>query len=207
MFKKLLAIVTSFFFSYTIFADPAQELNQHLSEFNSMTAQFSQVLYDANGKAMQKSSGEMALKRPGKFRWDLKNPNPQLLIADGNTVWVYDRDLKQATHQKMDQNNTSSAASLLSGSVGDVESRFNVTYPKNETKNGQWFMLKPKNKNDMFQWVELHFVNNTLADMRLYDNMDTLTDFHFSNVKVNPTLDESLFKFKAPKGVEIIKNK
>lgn len=206
--KKWLAfdvLVVCALFTSPIFADPSQELTTLLNQFNAMTSQFTQVLYDANGKPMQKSSGSMALQRPGKFRWEVYQPNPQLLIADGNTLWIYDKDLAQATHQKLDQSSNSPAL-LLSGSIDSLQSRFTINYPKNENAPGQWFMLKPKNKNDMFQWVELRFVKGSLADMRLYDNLNTLTDFHFSKVKINPPLDASTFKFKAPKGVEVLKN-
>lgn len=200
IFVMLLPLSTGIFA-----AEPNQELAGLLNQFSAMTGQFSQVLYDANGKPMQKSTGSMALQRPGKFRWEVYQPNPQLLIADGSTLWIYDKDLAQATQQKLDQSSNSPAL-LLSGSIESVQSRFNVSYPGNETAPGKWFMLKPKDKNDMFQWVELRFVNGNLADMRLYDNMNTLTDFHFSKVKINPPLNESMFKFKAPKGVEVIKN-
>lgn len=191
--------------SAVIAAEPSQELAGLLGQFNAMTGQFTQVLYDANGKPTEKSTGTMALQRPGKFRWEVKQPDPQLLIADGNTLWIYNKDLAQATQQKLDQSSNSPAL-LLSGSIDSVQSRFNISYPSNENAPGKWFMLKPKSKDDMFQWVELRFNNGNLADMRLFDNMGTLTDFHFSNVKINPPLDASTFKFKAPKGVEVIKN-
>ena len=207
--RKFLAfdiLLVCLLFTTSIFAaQPSEELAGLLNKFNAMTGQFTQVLYDANGKPMQKSSGSMALQRPGKFRWEVYQPNPQLLIADGNSLWIYDKDLAQATKQKLDQSSNSPAL-LLSGSIESVQARFNVSYPGNENAAGKWFMLKPKDKNDMFQWVELRFVNGSLADMRLYDNLNTLTDFHFSKVKINPPLNASMFQFKAPKGVEVIKN-
>ena len=93
MKKKLLSAFLALFSLVAInawAADPTTELTGLLSEFNSMTAQFSQVVYSGKGKVVQRSSGTMALQRPGKFRWQVSEPNAQLLIADGSDLWVYD---------------------------------------------------------------------------------------------------------------------
>ncbi|HVV68140.1 MAG TPA: outer membrane lipoprotein chaperone LolA [Gammaproteobacteria bacterium] len=179
----------------------SDDLTQLLSSFQSMSAQFQQVVFNSNGKALQRSSGQMALMRPGKFRWQVFKPNPQLLIANGRNLWIYDIDLSQATQQHLDKNNNNSPASLLSGSIEDLENRFIVTQ-----KTSQSFQLKPKSENDMFKWIELTFSNSKLTQMRLMDNLGSLTDFHFSQVSINPKLNAGLFQFKAPRGVEVIKN-
>lgn len=189
-------------FAFTAHAQTASDdLTQLLSSFQSMSAQFQQVVFNSHGKALQRSSGQMALMRPGKFRWQVFKPNPQLLIANGRNLWIYDIDLSQATEQLLDKNNNNSPASLLSGSIADLENRFIVT-----RKTAQSFQLKPKSENDMFKWIELTFSHSKLTQMRLMDNLGSLTDFHFSQVNINPKLSPSLFQFKAPRGVEVIKN-
>jgi outer membrane lipoprotein carrier protein len=184
----------------------SDDLTQLLSSFQSMSAQFQQVVYNSNGKPVQRSAGQMALLRPGKFRWQVFKPNPQLLIANGRTLWIYDIDLSQATQQHLDRSNNNSPASLLSGSTVDLENRFIVARNNKGKSSGQSFQLKPKNENDMFKWIELNFNNSKLTEMRLMDNLGSLTDFHFSNVNINPKLSAGLFQFKAPHGVEVIKN-
>lgn len=182
------------------------DLPSLLGSFNSMTAQFQQVVANAKGKTTQRSSGQMALQRPGKFRWEVTSPNAQLLIADGHYIWIYDKDLQQASRRNLDTSNANSPASLLSGSVQDIENRFDVATVDNAKGAGQWFQLTPKNKGDLFKSIQLHFNNGKLVDMRLQDNLGSHTDFHFQNVVINPNLSPSLFKFTKPKGVEIIKN-
>lgn len=211
MKKILLLLLPTIFYWTTAIAQstptsPQQELTSLLSQFNAMSAQFTQIVYDAKKRPLQTSSGTMALQRPGKFRWEVTQPNPQLLIANGKFLWIYDKDLAQATRQKFDASNSNSAAMLLSGSVADVQTRFNITYPKKNPGPGQWFLLTPQHNKDMFQWVQLHFVNGVLASMRLADNLDTLTDFQFRKVVINPSLNAKLFTFKAPKGVAVINN-
>src|SRR5258708_6431935 len=129
LIKYLGCLVFTITLSATAIASPTanQNLSTLLSSFHAMTAKFTQVLYNAHGRPTQKSQGQMALERPGKFRWDVNHPNPQLLIADGRYLWVYDKDLQQATRQAFNKNNANSPASLLSGSVETLQQRFSVT--------------------------------------------------------------------------------
>lgn len=187
-------------------ATPSEDLTSLLSSFQGMRAEFKQVAIGGKSKSKEITTGDMALQRPGKFRWDVKQPNPQLLIADGHYLWIYDADLQQATRQSLDVNNANSPASLLSGSITSLQNRFIVTgLPQSNMLNG--FRLKPKSDNDMFDWIELYFSKDKkLTKMLLKDNLGTLNTFYFNNVQINPSLSKNLFKFKAPKGVEVIKN-
>jgi outer membrane lipoprotein carrier protein len=188
-----------------VHANTPDELSQLLANFQSMQADFNQTVYDKRQKPVQKSVGDMALKRPGQFRWETKSPIPQLLLTDGNYVWIYDVDLEQATRQKADTNNDSNPASLLSGSTQSIERRFDVSDVQRPGKE-KWFKLVPKDNSDIFQWIELGFVDGKLSTMKLNDRLGTLSIFSFSNVRINPSLKADLFNFQAPKGVEVLKN-
>lgn len=190
--------------SFATTTDDAQ-LTQLLSGFNAMTANFMQTMYSGKNKVMQKSSGKMALQRPGKFRWQIVQPNPQLLIADGQFLWIYDMDLAQVTRQKLSAANANSPAYLLSGSVKALQKRFVISKMNKSGNAGVWFRLKPRAKSDLFQWIELHFVNNQLVGMQMTDSLGQLSAFTFTNIKINPPMAPTLFKFTAPKGVDVIK--
>lgn len=199
-------IIFGYFFlliTGSAFADASDDLSRLLSSFHSMSAGFEQTTYDANKRPIQKTSGLMALSRPGKFRWEVKQPNPQLLIADGNYLWIYDIDLSQATRQKFDKNKANSPASLLSGSVENLKSRFNVIHIG---RNDDSYRLTPKAASDLFKWIELRFTDKKLTHMQLSDSLGSLSTFEFKDIQLNPNLDSFLFQFKAPKGVDIIQN-
>jgi outer membrane lipoprotein carrier protein len=209
MSKKLhiYVLMVALFYSMSIFADKndAHDLASQLSHFNSMTANFAQILYDSSGNVIQKNTGQMALKRPGKFRWQVDKPNKQLLIADGRFLWIYDEDLEQATKQKLDKNQANSPAWLLSGSVTSLEDRF-LIYRVKKGEPGEWFQLKPDNQKDLFKWIQLHFVQGNLTEMQLYDNLGQLSKFVFTNIKINPNLPNNVFQFSPPKGVDVVEN-
>ncbi len=190
------------FFMMRIFADDANALAKHLMSFQTMTADFTQTVYDENHQVIQKNVGTMALSRPGKFRWAVETPNAQLLIADGAYLWIYDVDLSQATRQKLDKNKTTSPASLLSGSIENLEARFKVTQ-LNHTDN---FKLVPKNKDDLFQSIVLSFTQNKLTHMQLMDNLGSLSLFEFNHVQIDAKMAPSVFQFTPPKNVDVIRN-
>lgn len=203
----ILSVLAVLFYATNSFAsgEATQDLSTLLNGFNAMTANFSQVLYDNSGTVIERHTGTMALERPGKFRWQVNNPNQQLLIADGRYLWIYDVDLQQATKQRMDVSKSNSPASLLSGSVSNLENRFVVSQMK-KADPGQWFELKPKTDKDLFNWIQLHFIDNKLVEMHLFDNLGQLSTFAFTDVQVNPKLSKNTFVFEVPKGVDVVEN-
>lgn len=191
------------FCSLSAFASsPAEQLDQLLSNFHAMSANFVQRTAVKNG-AGKSSSGKMALKRPGKFRWEITKPNHQVIIADDQYLWIYDVDLEQATRKDINKD-TSNSAILLSGSTRAIEQRFIIA--NFETRgDSRIFQLKPKSSQDMFQQVDLIFTNGNLSAMSVIDNLGQRNTFSFTNVKINPSLGSNLFQFTAPRGVDVVK--
>ena len=203
MFNNLFIMLTCLF-SFTAFSQtPMQQLEEYLSNFHTMSANFQQTILAKKGQE-KNSSGQMALQRPGKFHWEIVKPNHQIIIADGNNLWIYDIDLEQATKQRLDKG-TNSPASLLSGEVKALQSRFIVTSMR-QVGDATTFQLKPKSTHDMIQWIELHFVNKELQKMSVLDNLGQKSIFKFSQIKINTPLSPSLFKFHAPQNVDVIQN-
>ena len=186
----------------------AQTANQQLaalfSNLQSMRAQFTQSVSNARGRTLQKSSGRMALQRPGKFYWKTNAPQKQLLVANGVYLWIYNVDLQQATRQRLDLQRLQSAAAVLSGSVVLLQKKFLVKTLHRSP--GQWFVLRPRHQSNTFQWMQLQFVKHRLVRMRLKNNLGQIADFRFSNIVYNPRLNSSLFNFHAPRGVDVVKN-
>src|SRR5216684_7449021 len=67
----------------------------------SARADFEQKVHDRNRKLVQESKGSFVFLRPGRFRWVYDKPVDQLIVGDGERVWIYDRDLKQATVRRL----------------------------------------------------------------------------------------------------------
>ncbi len=168
----------------------------------SFSGDFTQVVYDANSKPVQESAGVMILQRPGKFSWNYTKPSPQLIVADGESVWIYDEELAQVTVKKLDSNMGSSPILLL-GSDTPLESEFEL---KNlgQSDGIDWVELKPKKADTDFETVYLGLSEGSFAAMELRDKFGQATQIKFSNTTVNGDVDETLFKFSPPEGVDVI---
>ena len=132
----------------TIFAaTPSETLQTKLNALRTMSANFDQVV-KAKRREISRSSGTMALARPGRFRWQTKQPMAQLVVADGTRLWIYDVDLEQVSVKKQENNIGGTAALFLSGYDDTVARDFDVTM--NEKGNKALFDLNSKSKPSPF---------------------------------------------------------
>lgn len=186
-------------------ADTASaQLTQLLSGIKNLQANFVQTVFNGSGGILQRTSGQMTLQRPGKFRWEIEHPSKQLLIADGSRIWFYDVALEQVTVQKQQAVQGGTPALLLSGSAQRLVQDYAITSLPSSKTNIQSFKLIPKTKNCLFQGIELNFRDQKLHSMRLLDNLKQATVVNFSRVQNNPTLNSELFHFVPPQGVDVV---
>lgn len=183
-------------------AGDADRLEAFLNGLSTLEADFHQSLYDENLNELEQSRGAFLLSRPDRFRWDYRQPEAQLIVADGEKVWIYDRDLAQVTVRKLGTALGATPATLLS-SDAPVETNFEVS-ALNPSGGLDWIGLKPRLSDTGFAYIRLGFRGNALELMELIDNFGQLTRVEFKNVKRNTRIDPASFKFEPPKGVDII---
>lgn len=185
------------------YAETAADLLQEkLNAIKTMEASFKQVV-KAKNRVLTRSNGKMALARPGRFRWDTKDPMPQLVIADGKKMWVYDVDLEQVTVRKQEKSMGGTAALFLSGYDDTVARDYEVKQINKGSLVG--FDMKARENKSGFQRVKLFFKKEALCALELYDQLGQVTEVDLKKIKINPKLSEQLFQFKPPKGVDVVK--
>ena len=176
----------------------AKNLNKLLTNTKSMTANFSQTTKGANSGTF---SGTMSVQRPNNFRWETKSPSEQLIVANGSSMWVYDKDLEQATKQNVDSQVGNTPALLLSGDPSKIDKNFKITQPY---ANKNYYVLYPKSDSASFKSLSMSFSGGKPVMMVLNDSLGQTTTIKFSGIKMNPSIASSQFKFTPPKGVDII---
>lgn len=186
-------------------SDPAagrQKVEGFLQGLESLQAQFEQTLTDRNGQTVERASGTLAIRRPNRFRWDYREPNEQVIVADGSRIWLYDADLEQVTVRKLDDTLSATPAMLLSGQ-GNLQDNFNVTQTS-QSGGVYWVRMEPKRDDTDFKWVRLGFDGATLKFMELADKLGQTTHLEFDRLERNPVLDPSRFTFNVPPGADVI---
>ena len=182
-------------------------LDEFLKGLVSLKARFEQVLLDEQGVERERSQGTFYLSRPGRFRWDYESPYRQSIVADGQRVYVYDKDLEQVTVKSLQKALGSTPALLLGGEV-NIEERFVVS--RGAPAEGLvWLELGPKDpraarESGGYAQIRLGFAGSSLKRMDLRDNLNQTTRIEFKNAERNPKLDPSLFTFTPPEGVDVL---
>lgn len=183
-------------------ATAASALTEFSSSMSSFTADFTQTVYDSDSVALQESSGQVSLMRPGRFRWTYDEPIKQLIVADGVTLWVYDEDIQQVTMQPQATTLGSAPIGLLSGER-EIESEFSIV-DLGLRDNLQWFQLEPKVQDTDFNAVYIALDDAGLRAMELRDNFGQATQIRFTNFKKNTDIAPEALQFEAPAGTDVI---
>ncbi len=182
-------------------AAPVDDLERFLNSVTTLSAAFEQTVLDERGQVSQRSRGRFYLERPGRFRWTYETPFRQEVVADGRRVWFYDPDLEQVTVRDIDVALGSAPAMLLSGEIR-LDERFRVVDQGRDGKRA-WIELRPKSDEDVFRRVRVELEDGRLVRMELADNFGQSTRIRFFDMALNPPLDDELFRFRPPPGVDV----
>jgi outer membrane lipoprotein carrier protein len=194
-------IATTFLIAGAAHASALDQFKSFVAGTKSARGEFTQtqVMKTKTGKT---SSGTFVFSRPGKFIWTYQKPYEQLLQADGDTLYLYDKDLNQVTTRKLGGALGSSPAAILFGS-NDLEKNF--TLAEAGTHDGlEWLNATPKSKDTTFEQIGIGLKDGIPQAMELKDNFGQTVLLKFTSFQRNPALGAQTFKFDVPKGAEVV---
>ena len=203
-----LAALAAFVFSFAVSTAGAatlERLRTFVRDTQTARAQFTQTVADKSGRVTQNANGTFLLQRPGKFRWSVEKPYKQLLVGDGQRVWIFDEDLNQVIVRKLGDALGATPAALLSGDQ-EVERAF--AWKDLPMADGlEWLSATPLTKETTFTEIRLGFDVKGLAALELYDAFGQKSVVRFTAFERNPKLTPDLFQFTPPKGADVIGDK
>jgi len=152
------------------FAGARDDLNAFTKGLEGLDGQFTQTVYNSQGKLKETSSGEVQLSVPRLFRWEYVKPYPQLIVADGNKVWIYDPDLAQVTVRPQGvQEQSSPLAALIEPEKLDA---MFVVREAGQADGLEWLTLTPKEGQEAsFQTARLGFRGAQLVKLEALDTI------------------------------------
>lgn len=177
-------------------------LDRYLGGVTTLRAEFSQQVLDAEGRVRDRAAGTLTLQKPGRFRWDYREPAGQLLVSDGATIWLYDQELEQVTVRPVSQTLSTTPAMLLSGQ-GRVGEAF-VVEDEADSDGLDWIALTPRRQDTDFRRVRLALRGDMLLRMELTDRLGQVTSIDFSRIERDPAVPPGLFRFEPPPGVDVV---
>jgi len=180
-----------------------QQLESFLDSARSVTASFHQEVLDGSGEVIESSTGRLQLQRPDRFRWDYDDPYERVVMADGERLWLYEADLSQVTIRRLDAGLGETPAALLTGDRRMLE-RFEVLASWSGEAT-QWVRLRPRAGDSDFESVAIGFSAGKPTQIEFQDRLGQQTRVRLRDVRLNPSLELSAFRFTVPPGVDVIR--
>lgn len=201
MIKTIVAAAALSLSAWAAHADAVDSLRDFVREVKTGQAKFTQTVTSADGARTKTSSGSFEFQRPNRFRFAYAKPFEQLIVADGQKVWIFDADLNQASSRKLSQALGSTPAALLAG--GALESEFELK--AEPARDGlAWALATPKAKDGPFQSMRVGFRGKELAAVEITDSFGQRSRLVFSEFGANVALPQDRFRFVPPAGADVI---
>jgi outer membrane lipoprotein carrier protein len=182
-------------------AAPVDTLREFVRDVKTGNARFTQTVTSPDGAKQKNSSGTFEFSRPNRFRFAYAKPFEQTIVADGEKVWIYDKDLNQASSRRIGQALGATPAALLAG--GSLEKDFDLgNLP---AKDGlEWAEARPRAKDGAFQSVRVGFKGKDLAALEIVDSFGQRSLLRFEAFQANGTIAPETFRFTPPAGADVI---
>ncbi|HFC30639.1 MAG TPA: outer membrane lipoprotein chaperone LolA [Oceanospirillales bacterium] len=175
------------------------------NDLQALSADFVQYETDANANRSENSIGKVWLQAPNKFKWQYEKPVPQLIVANGQTVWIYDEDLEQVTI-KQQKNRQNPIYVLLDKERTEANYSSKLIAKQQHDESAiQWVSLRPKIATEDVKVVWLGIEDKQLKILKLQNQLDNIVVFEFNHIKRNPELSTDFFEFEPPKGTDIMR--
>ena len=198
--KQILAAIL-FTLSLAARADAVDTLRDFIRDVKSGRAQFTQTVTSPDGAKTKSSSGSFEFARPNRFRFAYAKPFEQLIVADGQKVWIYDADLNQASSRKFSAALGATPAALLAG--GSLDKDFELAALP--SKDGlAWVQATPKVNDGSFKSVRVGFRGKDLAAIEIVDAFDQHSLLQFSRFVAGVGFAADAFRFTPPTGADVI---
>jgi len=182
-------------------ADAVDALKAFVQQVKTGRATFVQTVTSPNGAKTRTSSGSFEFARPDRFRFAYSKPFEQLIVADGQKVWIYDSDLNQVSSRKFSQALGATPAALLAG--GDLGRDFDVL--AEPSKDGlDWAKATPKAGDGAFESIRIGFKGKQLVAVEITDNFSQRSRLTFAQFDANVDMPPETFRFIIPKGVDVL---
>ncbi len=178
-------------------------VENHYNRARTLQVLFEQT-YTIPGRSKRLEQGELFLRKPGRMRWVYSVPAGKLFVSDGKTVYLYTPASNQVQRQPLRESDDFRAPlGFLLGKLNfwrDFD-RF-VSKPEGEDVR---IAARPKSERALYTDVEFVVTPSlSVRYLRIVGQDHSVMEFRFSEERINPPLAESLFRFEAPPGAEVV---
>lgn len=207
--KRLIATLLLAGFAALSHAGAMDSLENFMRTARSGHADFTQVVTapPKNGQAARNktSTGTFEFQRPNRFRFEYRKPFEQVIVADGQTLWLYDKDLNQVSSRKQASVLAQTPAALISASPDLQSLKRDFDLQELPESGGlQWVQATPKIVEGQIARMRIGFRGDQLAQVDILDRFGSRSTLTFSNMQLNSGVTADAFHFTPPKGADVV---
>ncbi|HBN90128.1 MAG: outer membrane lipoprotein carrier protein LolA [Alteromonadaceae bacterium] len=197
MLSKVFAVVLMSVSVSALAQSAEEQLQRKLATIKTFSASFEQQVTDAQHQLLQQGKGQLMIKQPARFRFETTEPEPNLFIGDGATLWFYNEPLEQLTIYDAQNEVNRTPFVLLTSTKPELWQQYDVT------RQGEQFVIRSKAADSPVKQLTLSFSGSALSKMQVLDMNQQLSEFNFTLVQLNIALEDSLFRFEPPEHTDI----
>mgnify|MGYP005845132383 CR=1 FL=1 len=177
--------------------DAGQLLQRKLATIKTFSASFEQQVFDDQQQVLQQGKGQLLLKQPALFRFETTEPELNLFIGDGSSLWFYNEPLEQLTIYDAANEINRTPFVLLTSTRAELWAQYDVT------QQGEQFVIRSKAADSPVAQLTLSFSGAALSKMQVLDMNRQTSEFNFTLVQLNIALADELFRFEPPADTDI----
>jgi len=207
MHRILLALLICVLFNVSLAQQGAlEQLNSMLVSIESLKADVVQLIVESDGGILEESKIKMYFKKPNGFYWETITPFKELIVTNGVKLWNYQPDLEQVVIEDWDSSKSELAAQLLNGETENLGSNYQIEQLYSDDSGDRQFTLTPLATDSVYERISISFVTSELDQIYLNSKNGQQTVWRFVTIERNESLEDSVFEFDPPAGIEIIEN-
>jgi outer membrane lipoprotein carrier protein len=172
------------------------QLRAKLNLFEQFSAQFQQRVFDVKGQQIQISEGELQVQQPSKFRWQTYEPDQNLIVSDGQAVWIYNTFVEQVTAMELNKTVQQSPLWLIANQSDQAWSQFTISHSE------LGYSIVPNDPNSLTKRIIIRFNGDNISQLVIEDTQGQSSEFNLSDFNATPTFNPNLFNFVMPSGVD-----
>lgn len=193
-------------YSIAVYSSAIDDLDSLLSGIQTLSADVLQLIVESDGGVLEESQIKMQLKKPDGFYWETIEPFPELIVTNGIKLWNYQPDLEQVVVEDWETDQSELAAQLLSGRTENLQEEYSIAEDDSSSADFPRFKLTPLHSDNIYSSIAIRFAASKLESITLDSKNGERTVWNFAAVTINEIIDDEVFTFQTPDGIEIIEN-
>ena len=184
----------------------ARIVDAHYNHLHSLQADFVEVV--RSGRDVRTESGEVYLQKPGRMRWDYRQPRVKTFRVTGKTVWLYvdgEHQAQRTTVKNLD--GLQSPLRLLLGHTHLSKEINGLRLSSQVSPEGTGGVLEgaPRAMADLYRAIRLEVTpQGVITRLQLWQVDGAEVDLRLSHLRENVIFPAEWFHFAPPPGVEIV---